>query len=213
MFISQKKLYLPKSRMWYLNNSPPVIFNNENISRVNIHKHLRVHLTSNLGWSVQIHNVCLKANRKLSALKRVQNLQRFTLDLIFKIMVRSVLDYSLFVYFYNLNQLDVEKLDRVQYRAAKLVTSTLHFISREKLESELGWQTSRADYPGLTLFHKIHCNATRPLVKICMPNLSTWKNSIRSQTVYVKFPITRMTHKNRFFLHTCHFFGIDFQQM
>ena len=98
-----------------MNNSPPVIFNNEYISRVNTHKHLGIHLTSNLDWSVQIHNVCLKANRKLSVLKRVQNLQRSTLDLLYKITVRSVLDYSLFVYFHNLNQLDVEKLNRIQY--------------------------------------------------------------------------------------------------
>ena len=131
----------------------------------------------------------------------MQNLQRSTLDLLYKITVRSVLDYSLFVYFHNLNQLDVEKLNRIQYRAAKLVTSTLHFTSREKLESELGWQTikHRADYLGLTLFHKIHCNATRPLVKSCMPSISTRQNNLRSQTVYVEFPFTGMKHRNSFF--------------
>ena len=34
-----------------LNNSPPLKFNGENIERVNTHKHLGVHLKSNLMWS------------------------------------------------------------------------------------------------------------------------------------------------------------------
>ena len=49
-----------------LNNSPPLIFNNNYIERVNVHKHLGLYLSSSLDWSVQIKEVCLKANRKLS---------------------------------------------------------------------------------------------------------------------------------------------------
>ena len=55
----------------FLNNSPPVILNNEIINRVNTHKHLGLYLTSNLDWSVHLHHVSLRANRKLSVLQRV----------------------------------------------------------------------------------------------------------------------------------------------
>ena len=111
----------------YINSSPPIVFNNEYITRVNTVKHLGIYLTSNLDWSLQIYNVCLRANRKLSVLRQVRNLQRSTLDLLYKITIRSVLDYSLFVYFHNLNQLDIAKLNKIQYRAAKLVTGTLYY--------------------------------------------------------------------------------------
>ena len=47
-----------------LNNSPPLLFNNNVIDRVNAHRHLGVYLTSNLDWSMQINDVCLRANRK-----------------------------------------------------------------------------------------------------------------------------------------------------
>ena len=47
-----------------LNNSPPLIFGDTYIERVNTHKHLGMFLTSDLDWSVQVNEVCLKANKK-----------------------------------------------------------------------------------------------------------------------------------------------------
>ena len=67
----------------YLNNSPPLVFKDNFIERVNTHKHLGIHLTSSLDWSVQIKEVCLKANRKLSVLRSVKLLSRQTLDLLY----------------------------------------------------------------------------------------------------------------------------------
>ena len=52
----------------YLNNSPPLQFNGVFIDRVNKHNHLGVYLQSNLQWSKQLSESCLKANRKLSVL-------------------------------------------------------------------------------------------------------------------------------------------------
>ena len=46
-----------------LNNSPPLILDNKFIDRINTHRHLGVYLTSNLDWSHQINDVCLKAKK------------------------------------------------------------------------------------------------------------------------------------------------------
>ena len=75
----------------YLNNST-LILNNNFIDRVNLHIHLGVYLSSSLNWSEQIKEVCLKANRKLSVLRSIKLLSRQTLDLLYKITVRSVID-------------------------------------------------------------------------------------------------------------------------
>ena len=148
----------------YLNNSPPLNFNGSFIDRVNVHKHLGLHLSSRvnwgikitLDWSVQVHEVCLKANRKLSVLRSVKLLSRQTLDILYKITVRSVIDYALPVYLKTLKQTEIMKLEQIQYRAAKLVTGALHLTSREKLKTELGWETikKRSDFLGLSIFHK-----------------------------------------------------------
>ena len=118
-----------------MNNSPPLCFDENFIDRVNRHKHLGVNLSSTLDWSVQLNEVCLKANRKLSVLRSVKILSRQTLDLLYKITVRSVIDYGLPVYYYSLRQTQNMRLEQIQYRAVKLVTVASHLTSREKLNT------------------------------------------------------------------------------
>ena len=109
-----------------LNNSPPLIFKNNFIERVNTHRQLGVYLTSNLDWSFLINDICLKANRKLSVLRNVKMLKRKTLDLLDKLTVRSIIDYALPLYGNNLKKTDLCRLERLQYSAAKVVTGTFN---------------------------------------------------------------------------------------
>ena len=173
----------------YLNNSPPLCFDDNFIDRVNRHKHLGVNLSSTLDWSVQLNEVCLKANRKLSVLRSVKILNRQTLDLLYKITVRSVIDYGLPVYFDSLSQTQKMRLEQIQYRAAKLVTGALHLTSKEKLNTELGWESiqKRSDILGINIFHKIHSHETRPLIRTCMPKFDHDKRNLRSKGGYIPF--------------------------
>ena len=131
-----------------LNNSPPLIFGDTFIDRVNTHKHLGILLTSTLDWSVQVNEVCLKANRKLAVLRSVKLLNRQTLDLLYKLTVRSVVDYALPVYYKCLKVTDLARLENIQYKAGKIVTGAYHFTSKDKLHLELGWETisERGEY-------------------------------------------------------------------
>ena len=54
----------------------------------------------------------------------------------------QLVDYALPVYCITLTQSQLARLENLQYRAAKLVTGTFHFTSREKLNTELSWETS-----------------------------------------------------------------------
>ena len=85
-------------------------------------------------------------------------LQRKTLDLLYKVTVRSVVDYALPLYGITLKQTKLARLEQLQYRAAKVVTGALHFTSRVKLNDELGWESiqKRIEYLGLSIFHKIN---------------------------------------------------------
>ena len=96
-----------------------------------------------------------------------------------KITIRSVIDYSLPVYFNTLKKNEMMRLEQIQYRAAKLVTGALQFSNREKLNSELGWETiqKRSEILGLNIFHKIHTYDTRPLIRTCMPKVSTTRKT------------------------------------
>ena len=175
----------------YLNNSPPLEFNDVYVDRVNVHTHLGVILKSNLDWSAQIHETCLKANRKLYVLRSVKQLSRKTLDLLYKVTVRSVVDYALPLYGNTLKQTELARLEQIQYRAAKIVTGALHFTSREKLNEELGWETikKRVEYLGLSIFHKIHVKETRPLIQQCLSQLDfDRQHFLRSKGGYLPYP-------------------------
>ena len=66
-------------------------------------------------------------------------LQRKTLDLLFKITVRSVIDYALPLYGNTLKQAELARLEQLQYRGAKLVPGAIHSTSKDKLNKDLGW--------------------------------------------------------------------------
>ena len=91
--------------------------------------------------------------------------------MLYKITVRSVLDYALPVYFKTLKQTEIARLEQIQYRAAKLVTGALHYSSRDKLNIELGWNTilTRSDIFRLNIFLKNHLDETKPMIRKCMP--------------------------------------------
>ena len=69
-----------------------------------------------------MQEICLRANAKISVLRNIRFLNRKTLDLIYKVIVRSIIDYGLPIYANNFKVTELARLERVQYKAAKLVT-------------------------------------------------------------------------------------------
>ena len=124
-----------------------------------------VELLSSSGWWFKLSE--LSGSYQLSVPRHVKYLKRNTLDLLYNITVRSVIDYALPIYANNLKLTDLARLDRLQYRAGKLVTGALHLTSRDKLNVELGWENfqTRINFLGLSLFQKIHKYQTRPLIR------------------------------------------------
>ena len=68
--------------------------------------------------------------------------------MLYKVTVRSVIDFVLPVYYHSLKMSDKNKLEQVQYKGAKLATGALHGSSMIKLNSELGLESiaTRADF-------------------------------------------------------------------
>ena len=180
-------------------NSPPVLLDGAFVDRVHEHKHLGIYLSSNLNWSRQIHEVCLQSNRKLAVLRSVKYLKRQTLDLLYKICVRSTLEYGLIIYYHNLTQTQQARLSRLQYQGAKLCTGALNFTSQIKLEADLAWETisDRAKFLGLCVFNKIDSHQTRPLIRECMPPKNT--GNTRANGTYIKQKFQSVNFSKSFF--------------
>ena len=135
-------------------------------------------------------------------MRSVKFLSRGTLDVLYKLTVRSLIDYSLILYFHTLKVTEAARLNQIQYRAAKLCTGALHFTSLEKLNSELGWEdlATRAEFLGLSIFHKIHLHETRPLIRKCMPEIAKVTNT-RTNDFYKPFPNLGTNFSRSFFPH------------
>ena len=176
-----------------LNNSYPIYLNGELLDRVGAHKHLGLTIESDLNWNIHLTKVIQHANLKLSILLRVKELDRQTLDMLFKLHVRSVIDYALPVYGPALDKSQIARLEKIQYFAARIATSTPKCSSTEKLYKDLGWETvsNRIKFLAISLFHKIHTNATRPLTRECLPPRNLQSDLTRSGKLYQEFPYPR----------------------
>ena len=116
-----------------------------------------------------------------------------------KLTVRSLIEYGLIVIGNNIKVADMNKLNRIQYTAGKIVTGALHFTNRLKLEQELGWETiqQRIDILSLNFFHKVHCGMTRPLIKTCMTEINN--SNRKSKGHYMIMHSFGSNHQKSFF--------------
>ena len=149
-------------------------------------------MTSDLSWTRHIHETCLRANRKLAVLRKVKYLKRHTLDLLYKITLRSIIDYFIVLYYNNCTDKEKARYDKIQYNKGRLVTSKLKYTSKEILFSELGWETieRRAYTLGIFLYHKIVKGETRPLIKSLLPEYNTSNHHNLKNTTPFKGTVT-----------------------
>ena len=67
----------------------------------------------------------------MAVIRKVKILNRKTLDILYNVTVRSVIDYALPVYCHSLKVSEKAKLDKIQY-AAKVATGVYKQASRLK---------------------------------------------------------------------------------
>ena len=153
--------------------SYPVIMDLTIIERVHTHKHLGIFITADLSWEKQLAHITKKVNLKLSIMWGVKELSRHCLDILCKMHIRSTIDYCITVFGPCLNLTQISKLDRLLYRAGKLVTGAQKFTSTNDLFAELGWETTsqRIKLLCLSQFHKVIHKNTTPLIQECLPPL------------------------------------------
>lgn len=146
---------------------PVILFNNIPMKKVDEHKHLRIILDSKLAFSAHIKSAISKTRKGIGLLKYLSKyLPRHTLSEIYKLYVRPHMDYGDVIYHIPAKVCDfsgnlvlpnlMEKLESVQYSAALAVTETWRGTSREKLYTDLGWESLsfRRLSRRLTLFYK-----------------------------------------------------------
>ena len=164
---------------------PHLLFNGNEVSKVNEHKHLGLILDKKLSFEKHINEKFIKAKKIIGIIKHLSN---------YLPIVRPHLDYCDIIYHIpsstngSLNSL-MGKIEKIQYQVGLAITEAWQAFNRNKLYENLGWE-SRSNRRFIRRFlqrFKIRTNLTaaylnsgalRHSEKKIWPNLYIWKSLI-----------------------------------
>ena len=111
---------------------PTLRFNNNILTPTSSHKHLGIILDSKLNFNNHLSDKIYKANKGIGIIRRLYKfLPRASLINIYKVFVRSHLDYGDIIYDNISNAIFCKMIKSVQYNAALDITGAIHGSSRE----------------------------------------------------------------------------------
>lgn len=120
--------------------APILALNNETIKQVPHTKSLGVHIDENLTWNEHIKQLVKKIASGIGSLKRVRNcIPASTLNTIYNSLVQSHFDYCSEVWG-SCGKIQATKLQKLQNRAARILTHSNYDTNAEPLIEDLGWK-------------------------------------------------------------------------
>ena len=115
------------------------------IDNLAVHEHLGLTLTSNLSWRAHVLKFYQKASKKLNLLKPLKyRLSRYSLDVLYKSLVRSSLEYADVVWD-GCSDSDRNLLEDLQIECARLVTGAMKGTNGVCLLRDASWGGASSD--------------------------------------------------------------------
>jgi hypothetical protein len=139
-------------------NIPNLTFENTYINFVESHKHLGVTLSANGKWTNHVDLILESASKTLNIMKKMKFvLTRKALNQIYFSYIRPILEYSCILWDGCTNQC-VEKLEKLQNEAARVVTGLTKSVSLNNLYMECGWDhlADRRKFQKLCFMYKCY---------------------------------------------------------
>ena len=132
------------------------------LERAKTYKYLGIDLDENLSWNSHIDNIIKKVSAGLEAIRRVRNLAPYqTLIMVYKALIHPYFDYCSSVWG-SIGVRQSERLQKLQNRAARLITFSDLNITSSNLLSDLCWDSlerRRSKQLTIILFKILHNRA------------------------------------------------------
>ena len=120
---------------------PPICMNSQPISEVNCHKYLGIILSNDCAWHAHFELIKAKVWSRINVLWKLKfQLDRKSLQIIYFSFIRPLLEYGDVVW-NNCAQYEAKELEKIQYKAARIVSGTTKLVSITALLEEVGWET------------------------------------------------------------------------
>ena len=165
---------------------PPLSFNDIPVARETNTKHLGLFLDERLSFTKHIKEKINMANKGIALLKFLSKfVSKDILNMSYKLYVRPHLDYGDII-FHNQRSDLMNLIERVQYKAGLIVSGCWQGTNREKLLSELGWESlsDRRWLRRLCLFFRIFRHETPQYLADHLPVPREIQYDIRNARVF-----------------------------
>ncbi len=181
---------------------PNLTINGGVMSQVSKHKHLGVFLTETMSWKEHIDHIVAKSSKRLGPLTMLKNqVTRTALNTMYITLIRPILEYSSST-FLNLTQADADRLEQVQYKAARIVSGALSGTSRTSTIQEVGWDTltDRRKSQQATIMYKIS-NALAPnYLQNALANITRTQGRYNLRNQSLELAVTRTSRYQKSFV-------------
>ena len=142
-----------------------LFFQGEMITIVDDHKHIGFTYSSNCTWKTHLNDIHSTASKRIDILKTLKwKLNRRSLEILYVSFVRPLFEYADVVWdSAPSHQYIFDNIEKLQIEAARIVTGTNRYSSKELLYRETGWLqlSTRRSIHRLNLCRKI-VNGTCP---------------------------------------------------
>ena len=129
-----------RQRLSTFQTVPSLSIGDKPIKQVNYAKSLGVYVHCNLSWNIHIDKLCKKIASGIGALKRIRPfVPNYTLLSIFKSLLQPHFDYCSVVWG-NCSKTLSNKLQKLQNRAARILTFSSFDANADTLTEKLGWK-------------------------------------------------------------------------
>jgi len=190
-----------RQRLGTFDDAPSLMINGAPIKQVFNSKSLGVYIDGNLSWTVNID----KSSKKIAssiALKRIRSfVPRKTLQFIFNSLIQPHFDYCNVVWG-NCNKTLADKLQKLQNRAARILTFSSYDTNADRLFEELGWQkleTQRQVHKAVMVYKSVNGLAPDYLCTKFIDRSSVSNYSLRDTESKLAIPFPRTNFlKNSF---------------
>ena len=127
-------------RMNTFHATPYLAINNVPVRQVSHTKSLGTYIDEKLSWNVHIEKLCKKVASGIGALKRIRPfVSPSTMQLIYNCLVQPYFDYCSVIWD-SCGSTRADKLQKLQNRAARVLTSSSYDTNADYLFEILGWK-------------------------------------------------------------------------
>ena len=164
---TQKTEYMiigSRYRLSKIEDDPKIRLGENNIKRVKQAKTLGIVIDEQLLWKNQINKIAIKASKGIGMLRRMKAyVPLHTLETVYNALIMPHFDYCSLVW-ENCSKHLQDKIQKLQNRAARIITGKTYDIRSSEILENLGWQTllERRQSKKALFMHKIRNNDGLP---------------------------------------------------